>query len=213
MIVILSGCSTVGEVSKTIWGSSTRVLEQERINALTKVYDKDYWTILKTAVTYLENKGYIVFKKDEVRGVLIVMGVPGAVNTTEVGVFFVELNDNQTRVELTSLSTNAKRLLSNSLFHGLDVAFGLAPADKQYGVKKLDFIALGANGTRIYEFLLNKKFLKEISETEAQFEDDPVKIQNDLKQEFPDEFDKAFAILTKAMEEKPEQAAQENQQP
>jgi len=63
----------------------------------------------------------------------------GSVDTTEVGVFFVELNDNQTRIELSSLSTNAKRLLAKGLFHGMDIVFGLAPPDKEEGFDPSEF--------------------------------------------------------------------------
>ena len=59
------------------------------------------------------------------------MGIKGSVNTTEVGVFFVEENDHRTRIEVTSLSTNAKRILSKNLFHGLDIVFGLVPPDPE----------------------------------------------------------------------------------
>ena len=71
----------------------------------------------------------LVFKKDDVQGYMVIMGVKGSVNTTEVGIFFVEINDRQTRVEISSLSTNAKRLASKAIFHGLDIAFGLAAPD------------------------------------------------------------------------------------
>ena len=42
---------------------------------------------------------------------------------------FIELNDNQTQVEVYSLSTNAKRVVAKNLFHGLDIEFGYAPPD------------------------------------------------------------------------------------
>ena len=60
---------------------------------------------------------------------MVVMGVHGCVNTTEIGIFFDELSDTQTRIEVTSLSTNAKRKVSKALFHGLDIAFGYLPPD------------------------------------------------------------------------------------
>ena len=131
LTVGLCGCSTAMDIPKTIWGSSTRVLEQERGNAISKTYDKGYWDCVRTAKDVIEKKTLVLFKKDEVRGVFIVMGIPGAVDTTEVGVFFVELNDHQTRIELSSLSTHAKRLLAKTLFHGMDIAFSLAPADPE----------------------------------------------------------------------------------
>jgi len=72
---------------------------------------------------------WVIFQKDEIKGFMVVMGVKGCVNTTEIGVFFDELSDNQTRIEVTSLSTNAKRKVAKGLFHGLDIAFGYLPPD------------------------------------------------------------------------------------
>ena len=129
--VLLNGCALVEggmEVGKTIWGSSTRALEHARANAITKTYQKGYWETLRASLEFLEQKGYVIFKKDEIKGYIIVIGVKGSVNTTEVGVFFLELGD-QTRIEVSSLSTNAKRLVSKALFHGLDINFGLIPPD------------------------------------------------------------------------------------
>lgn len=139
LAVMLSGCAGLKDVPATVWGSSTRVLEDKRGNAMSKTYEKGYWEVFRTAVKVLEKKRFVIFKKDEVRGLMIVMGVPGAVNTTEVGVFFVELNEQQTRVELTSLSTNAKRRLAKSLFNGIDVAFGLAKDEEQEGFNADEF--------------------------------------------------------------------------
>ncbi len=139
MIVGVSGCAGLKDLPKTIWGSSTRVLEQERPNALVKIYEKDYWTCYKAALEVVKKKKYVLYKKDEVRGLMVIMGIPGSVNTTEVGVFFVELNDHQTRIELSSLSTNAKRLLYKGLFHGMDVAFGLAQPDQEDGFLDIEF--------------------------------------------------------------------------
>ena len=133
MLLGLCGCASLKEFSKTIWGSTTRVLEDARNNAITKTYDKGYWDCYRAAWDIVKKK-YVLFQKDEVRGFMVVMGIPGAVNTTEVGVFFVELNDHQTRMELSSLSTHAKRLLAKGLFHNMDIAFGLAQPDKEEGL-------------------------------------------------------------------------------
>ncbi|MBF0490872.1 MAG: hypothetical protein HQL15_09750 [Candidatus Omnitrophica bacterium] len=138
LILGIVGCTGLKDVPKSIWGSSTRVLEEKRINALTKTYDKGYWECIRTASAVAKKK-YVIFKKDEVRGLMVIMGIPGSVNTTEVGVFFVELNDHQTRIELSSLSTNAKRLLAKGLFHGMDVAFGLVPPDSTDGFSSVEF--------------------------------------------------------------------------
>jgi hypothetical protein len=133
IVVGLSGCMVIDagvETTKTIWGSSTRKLEQGRNNAITKTYDKSYWDVVKASHD-IAAKYYTIFKEDAVKGYMVIMGIKGAVDTTEVGVFFVELADNQTRIEITSLSTNAKRLVSKNLFHQLDIAFELVPPDPE----------------------------------------------------------------------------------
>ena len=135
MISIIFLCSSCAvwdntqEVGKTLWGSSTRALENARDNAMTKTYEKSYWDCVRSAIDIVKRKKLVLFKKDEIKGYLVVMGIPGSVSTTEVGIFFDELTDTQTRVEISSLSTNAKRKVSKILFHGLDIAFGYLPPD------------------------------------------------------------------------------------
>jgi hypothetical protein len=140
IIAIACGCSSCTtlnngvddtvECAKTIWGSSTRALEKARDNAITKTYDKSYWDCVRSAIAVVEKKyHWVIFKKDEIKGYMVVMGVKGCVDTTEIGVFFDELSDTQTRIEITSLSTNAKRKVAKGLFHGLDIAFGYLPPD------------------------------------------------------------------------------------
>ncbi len=132
---LCSSCAVVNnvagipvEIAKTIWGSSTRALEQARDNAITKTYDKPYWDCVRSAIAVCK-KHWVIFKKDEIKGYMVVMGVHGCVSTTEIGIFFDELSDNQTRIEISSLSTNAKRTVAKGLFHGLDIAFGYLPPD------------------------------------------------------------------------------------
>jgi hypothetical protein len=137
ILIIMMGClfsscavwDNTLECGKTVWGSSTRALEQARGSAITKTYNKSYWDCVRSAIAVVGKKHWVIFKKDEIKGYMVVMGVKGCVNTTEIGVFFDELSDNQTRVEIVSLSTNAKRKVAQGLFHGLDIAFGYLPPD------------------------------------------------------------------------------------
>jgi hypothetical protein len=117
------------EVGKTLWGSSTRALEEARDKAVSRTYDKPYWDCVRGAVVVAGRQGWVIFKKDEIKGCMVVMGVKGAVNTTETGIFFDELSDTQTRMEVSSLSTNAKRKVAKALFHGLDIVFNYLPPD------------------------------------------------------------------------------------
>lgn len=133
MVCLCSSCAVrdnTVEFGKTIWGSSTRALEAARDNAITRTYDKSYWDCVRSAIAVVDKKQHwVIFKKDEIKGYMVVMGVKGCVNTTEIGIFFDELSDTQTRIEVTSLSTNAKRKVAKGLFHGLDIAFGYLPPD------------------------------------------------------------------------------------
>jgi len=117
------------EFAKTLWGSSTRALEKARDSAITKTYDKSYWECVHGVLAVVAQKQWVIFKKDEIRGYMVLMGIKGSVNTTEVGVFFDELSDAQTRIEISSLSTNAKRKVAKALFHELDIIFGFLPPD------------------------------------------------------------------------------------
>lgn len=132
VVCLCSSCSVLDtgeEFAKTIWGSSTRALEKARDNAITKTYDKSYWECVRNSLAVVGRKKWIIFKKDEIRGYMVLMGIKGSVNTTEVGVFFDELSDTQTRIEVSSLSTNAKRKVAKALFHELDIIFGFLPPD------------------------------------------------------------------------------------
>ena len=124
-----NGVDNTVEFGKTLWGSSTRALEKARDRAITRTYDRSYWDCVRSAVDVSNSKKWVIFKKDEIKGYMVLMGVKGAVNSTEFGVFFDELSDTQTRIEVSSLSTNAKRKVAKALFHGLDVAFGYLPPD------------------------------------------------------------------------------------
>ncbi len=120
LVFASAGCAFVTEVGKTLWGSSTREMEKRRVDAITRTYHKGYWDCMEAVLKVIEENHYLIFQKDEVRGHVVVMGIPGYINTTEVGIFFVEISDNEVRIELSSLSTNAKRAVAKALFKGLD---------------------------------------------------------------------------------------------
>ena len=108
------------EVGKTFWGSSIREMEKRRVDAITRTYHKGYWECMEAVLKVIKENNYKIFQKDEVRGYVVVMGIPGYIDTTEVGIFFVEISDHEVRIELSSLSTNAKRAVAKALFKDLD---------------------------------------------------------------------------------------------
>ena len=70
------------------------------------------------SMTYLQ-----LFMKDRQRNFIVVMGVPNCVNTTEVGIFLAPLEAGNVKVELSSLSTKAKRNAAEVVFAHLGKQF------------------------------------------------------------------------------------------
>ena len=69
---------------------------------------------------------FAVFIKDPVKKHIVVMGVSGNVDTTEVGIFFNDTAPSTVKLEVASLSSSAKRTVSEIIFHELDQVFSAA---------------------------------------------------------------------------------------
>ena len=152
-IFILSGCTPL-EAGRTVWGSSTRILENERIHAITAAYncsiDDCYDSILEMGAdkgeeesvslrnirrgyssasaepeptaqgkTPVSDRPFRIFLQDRIKSCLIVINVPENIDTTEVGIFLA-YEEKGIRVEISSLSTTAKRKVAETVFNELD---------------------------------------------------------------------------------------------
>lgn len=65
-----------------------------------------------------------VFIKDKTKRMIVVMGIVGNVDTTEIGIFFTRYRQDAMRVEISSLSTTAKVKVAKAVFEALDKKFG-----------------------------------------------------------------------------------------
>ena len=117
------GCARVSETARVVWGSSTRALEEARADAISKTYQCSYEDCYKEALKIVKLEKLEVFIADRVKGHMVVMGIKGAVNTTEVGIFFSPVDENKLKVEITSLSTNAKKKMAAILFPRLAAVY------------------------------------------------------------------------------------------
>lgn len=70
-----------------------------------------------------DGKFFDVFLKDPRQKHIVVIGIAGNVDTTEVGIFFDEVNPSTIKVEISSLSSTAKRRVANAVFNALDKRF------------------------------------------------------------------------------------------
>ncbi|MBI5149530.1 MAG: hypothetical protein HZA28_02000 [Candidatus Omnitrophica bacterium] len=74
----------------------------------------------------VEEKFFDVFLKDPRQKHIVVIGIVGNVDTTEVGIFFDEVKPSTIRVEISSLSGTAKRRVAKAVFEALDKRFSPA---------------------------------------------------------------------------------------
>jgi len=141
------------ESAKFILGSSTKRLEDARIDAINKTYRcsfKDcYDSVLilaRSEPVYVKRyneegeeiddegnlkvpdpEGFFdVFIDNRKKKHIVVMGIKGNVGTTEVGIFFSQPSLTTVKLEISSLSSNAKRKVADAVFNKLDLSFSAA---------------------------------------------------------------------------------------
>ena len=160
-LLVLSGCARATEFVKSVWGSSTKDLEDARVNAIHKTYScsvtECFDVVLEmtkrpeekdlTVVPPTQDAAYLVsispknpsqnaimppsqsteyldlFMKNPKKNLIVVMGVPNCVDTTEVGIFFTPVAEGSVKVELSSLSTKAKKIAAEMVFAKLSKRF------------------------------------------------------------------------------------------
>ena len=125
LALMLTGCGHLVEFSKTVWGSSTRALEEARVNGIIKTYDCTVDRCYDEVLNIAQEAKYKIFINNKPKATIVVMGIKGSVNTTEVGIFFSDISDSQTKIYISSLSSNAKRKVAEAVFPELDEIFGL----------------------------------------------------------------------------------------
>jgi len=152
LMVAFIGCAQTTEIAKTFWGSSTRVLEKARENAITKTYRcsfndcyEEVLSLARKEPVYIkkyneegqevDEEGKVkepdpdgffdVFIDNRTKKHIVVMGIDGNVDTTEVGIFFSTPNLTTVKIEVSSLSSNAKRKVAEAIFKALDLRFSV----------------------------------------------------------------------------------------
>lgn len=147
--VLLGGCSPLAETVKVLWGSSTQALEEARPGAVKTTFratvDQCFEVVAglpkekkltetpsEGAAAPVKEKNLLgspaepeaknhlnVFIRDRRKQLIVLMGIPASVNTTEVGVFFSSAGKDTTRVEVVSLSPKAQLTASEIIFKRL----------------------------------------------------------------------------------------------
>jgi len=115
---LVFGCASVQETSKVIWGSSTKALEERRVDGIKKTYQCRYQECFDEVIKIAQEQKLTVFIQDARKDLIVLMKIPGCVDTTEAGVFFSDL-ETETRLDIVSLSSKAQRVTSEILFSHL----------------------------------------------------------------------------------------------
>ena len=115
---VLVGCAGVKEKLRGMAGVSTKVLEDNRKDAVSTSVQRDYNTCYLMTKTILDKiKAYIY--ADDTRKRLIAIYVSEK-DTTPVGIFFKESGSNATQIDVSSPSAFAKNLIAGELFPALE---------------------------------------------------------------------------------------------
>ena len=137
-VLMMSGCAKTQEFGRVVWGTSTTALERTRVEADVVTYQCAFEDCFQAVLSLARNEDieesmsidsnvssgvFDVFLKDWVKSHIIVMGIAGQIDTTEVGVFFVRQSKEQTRLEIASRSSGAKRKVTAAVLKELDMRF------------------------------------------------------------------------------------------
>ena len=123
MVFALLGCTHVQEVSKVVWGSSTRALEEARYDAIRANYSCDVYDCFNEVSNIVREEDLDVFIEDRNKDLIVVMGIPDSIETTEVGIFFTYISSENTEIEIASLSPSTKMTTADIVFPSLEKSF------------------------------------------------------------------------------------------
>lgn len=116
--ILMSGCATVIESAKGIAGTSTRALEKSRKNAITRTFNYDYSACYAKTLEILKHINTYIYKRSIKKHMIAVY--VSEEDTTQVGIFFKEIDASHTQIEVSSRSTYAKETISSTLFSSLE---------------------------------------------------------------------------------------------
>jgi len=114
MLVTFLGCAGLSEGLKGFLGISTRELDGLRKEAITKTVNYDYLTSYKMTLNALKELGSYVYAKDPARR--MIAAYRSETETTPVGIFLTAVEDQKTKIEVTSPSTLIKQDVAQKIF-------------------------------------------------------------------------------------------------
>lgn len=114
----LAGCAPVKECVCGFAGVSTRILEDTRAEALSMTIKFDYDTAVSKVKEALRLMEAYIYAQDQQKGLIAIYVTEQ--DTTPVGLFFTAVDENNTRIEVSSPSSSAKELIAREVFAFLE---------------------------------------------------------------------------------------------
>ncbi|MFH1398010.1 MAG: hypothetical protein ABIH27_05640 [Candidatus Omnitrophota bacterium] len=112
------GCSSLANLPRRLSGLSTVELERQRPEAISKAFNFNYPDCFAKTQDILKQIGAYIYAKDNKKQMIAIYLT--VEDTTPVGLFFKEVEPGKTRVEVSSLSTYGKEIISKRLFTMLE---------------------------------------------------------------------------------------------
>ncbi len=136
LCVSLLGCATLKDLGRGFAGISTRVLEDERKNALKKSFALDYNRCYSEVKDILSQKGKeaYIYAQDPAQKLIAIYF--SATDTTPVGIFFSAEASGNTLIEISSQSTYAKEEIASRIFTGIDELIAPKKQENNANVKE-----------------------------------------------------------------------------
>lgn len=111
------------ELTEQIIGISTKSLEEEQIGRESKVFNCNYNFCYDKTLEVLKEMKVYVFLKNKKEHYIVAMNFDKifkkCINTTEVGIFFKEMENKQTKIDITCDNLNLSKFASNEIFFRL----------------------------------------------------------------------------------------------
>ena len=131
-IFSLTGCASLKEDFRKFLGVSTRPVEAARPLAIKETFKCDYITCYNQTLEALKDIHAYIYRKDKKNNLIAVY--VSEEDTTPVGIFFKEIDANNTQIEVASPSSPAKEHVAARLFSKL--VMNLNPVKPEEGLKK-----------------------------------------------------------------------------
>lgn len=117
-VFFIAGCASPKEAAKGFLGVSTKILEDKRADAITKVFNLDFQSCYSKANEAIKAMSAYVYARDPGNDLIAVY--VSETDTTPVGIFIVEKGPAITEIQISSPSSAAKELVADKLFYFLE---------------------------------------------------------------------------------------------